>query len=72
MKYNNFSRFNPVPFLPLYFNCPLFTPDDYTKLYPVRKWETNIRQQCLKNNYLSDYIYAIATFQCKACLNELC
>ena len=21
--------FKPVPFLPLYFNCPVFTPDDY-------------------------------------------
>ena len=27
--------FKPVPFLPLYFNCPSFTPDDYT----FKKWD---------------------------------
>ena len=31
-----------------------------TKLYPAKKWETNIRQQCIKNKCLSD-IYSIAT-----------
>ena len=30
------------------------------KIYPVKKWETNIRQQCIKNNYLSNCIYSIA------------
>ena len=31
-----------------------------TKLYPVKKWETNIRQQCIKNICFSDYIYSSA------------
>ena len=39
-----------------------------TKLYPAKKWETNISQQCIKNKRLSDYIYSIATLQCKVCL----
>ena len=26
-----------------------------TKFYPAKKWERNIRQQCLKNKRLSDY-----------------
>ena len=39
-----------------------------TKLYPAKKWETNISQQCIKNKCLSDYIYSIATLQFKVCL----
>ena len=37
-------------------------PDEknLSKFYPVKKWETKIRQ-CLKNKCLSDYIYSIAT-----------
>ena len=31
-----------------------------TKPYPVKKWETNIWQQCIKNIFLSDYIYSSA------------
>ena len=27
-----------------------------TKLYPARKWKTNIRQQCINIRHLSDYI----------------
>ena len=25
------------------------------KLYPAKKWETNLRQQCMKNKRLPDY-----------------
>ena len=32
-----------------------------SKLYPAKKWETNIRQECIKTNN-SDYIYSSATF----------
>ena len=32
-----------------------------TKFYPAKKWETNIRKQCIENERLSDYIYSIAT-----------
>ena len=39
-----------------------------TKLYPAKKWETTIRKQCIKNKCLHDYIYFIATLQCKVCL----
>ena len=48
------------------------------KFYPANKWETNIwesngkatmgRQPCIKNKRFSDYIYFIATLQCKVCL----
>ena len=33
----------------------------FTKLYPVKRWEANARQQCIKNKRLSDYIYFRAT-----------
>ena len=26
-----------------------------TKLYPTKKWETNLKQQCVKNKRLFDY-----------------
>ena len=39
-----------------------------TKLYPVKKWEINIRQQCIQKKHLSDYIYSTTTLQCKVCL----
>ena len=32
-----------------------------TKLFPAKKWETNIRQQYKKTKRLSDYNYSIAT-----------
>ena len=32
-----------------------------TKLYPAKKWETNLRQQRIRNKRLFDYIYVIAT-----------
>ena len=32
-----------------------------TKLFPAKKWETNIRQQYKKTKHLSDYNYSIAT-----------
>ena len=31
------------------------------KIYQAKKWETNIRQQCIKNKRLPDYIYSIVT-----------
>ena len=34
------------------------------KFYPAKKWETNIRKQCIENERLSDYIYSIATLWC--------
>ena len=32
---------------------------------PGKKWETNIRQQCIKNKCLADYIYYTASFNAK-------
>ena len=32
-----------------------------TKFYPAKKWEKNIRKQCIENERLSNYIYSIAT-----------
>ena len=32
-----------------------------TKLYLTKKEETNIRQECIKNKHLFDYIYSSAT-----------
>ena len=32
-----------------------------TKFYPEKKWETNIKQQCIKITCLCDFIYSIAT-----------
>ena len=31
------------------------------KLYLTKKQETNIRQECIKNKHLFDYIYSSAT-----------
>ena len=31
-----------------------------TKLYQAEKWEKNIKQQCINNKRLSDYIYSNA------------
>ena len=31
------------------------------KLYPSKKWKTNITQQYIKNKCLSDYIYSVAS-----------
>ena len=42
-----------------------------TKLKQAKTWETDIRQQCIKNKCLSDYIYATATLQCKVCLMSI-
>ena len=39
------------------------------KLYPAKKWETNIRQQCIKNKRLSDYIYSSTTLCSKKVSN---
>ena len=36
-----------------------------TKLFPAKKWETNIRQQYKKTKHLSDYNYSIATVKWK-------
>ena len=41
------------------------------KTYPVKKWETNIRQQCIKNKRLSDYLYTSTTWQYKVCLMSI-
>ena len=32
-----------------------------TNLYPAKKWETNLRQQCIKNRRLTYHNYSIAT-----------
>ena len=40
-----------------------------TKFYPGKKWETNIREQCIKNKRLWLY-YSSATLQCQVCLGE--
>ena len=42
-----------------------------TKLHTAKKWKTNIRQQCIKNKRLYDYIYPGATLKCKVCLSNL-
>ena len=42
-----------------------------TKLYRAKKWGTNIRQQCIKNKRLSDYIYSTAILECKICVMSI-
>ena len=39
------------------------------KLYPVKKWATRINNNALSD--VSDYIYSIATLQCKVCLMSI-
>ena len=35
------------------------------KFDPAKKWETNIRQQCIKNKRLSHYIYSMLLYNAK-------
>ena len=42
-----------------------------TRFNPAKKWERSIRQQCIKNKRLFDYIYTIATSWFEVCLMSI-
>ena len=42
-----------------------------TKLYSVQECEKKHKKQCIKNIFLSDYIYSIANLWCKVCLMSM-
>ena len=39
-----------------------------TKPYPAKECEKKSKEECIKNECLSDYIYSIANLYCKVCL----